>query len=297
MTNYELKNVNLSYKLANSSYLLTGCARSGTSIFGSILGSMQNTEYLFESPALLALFTKINKMKEVDWMFFFESYLFEEFYINSLAGRIINTNRYDDSSIYNFKSTNEVKKRLGKSYSRIEIIKNNNINKVIFKNPDILLNCQKVLKYYPKMKLLITKRNVFEIINSLTRKKWFEQKNLNKGVIWPFKIYKNTKIPYFINNNEFDFWLSLDQVNKAAFYVLKIKGAEKKIPNSSVVYLDYDNLLDNKVDYISNISNKLNMKMTKKTFEIIKSIKKRDHNTEIKKKRISKELLVKINEL
>ena len=40
--------------------------------------------------------------------------------------------------------------------------------------------------------------------------------------------------------------------------------AEKKIPDSSVVYLDYNKLLNNKVDYISNISNELGMKMTKK---------------------------------
>lgn len=297
MTKYELKNVSLSYKLANSSYLLTGCARSGTSIFGSILGSMENTEYLFESPTLLAFFTQINTIKEKDWMFFFETYLFEEFYINSLAGRIINTNKNDDSSIYNFKNSDEIKKRLSKSYSRIEIIKNKNLNKIIFKSPDILVNCQKVLKYYPKMKLLITKRNTFEIINSLFRKKWFEQKNLDKGVIWPFKIYNNTKIPYFIKDSEFDFWLSLNQINKAAFYVLKVMRAEKKIPDSSVVYLDYNKLLNNKVDYISNISNELGMKMTKKTFKILKSIKKRNYISMIKQKVISKDLLEKINEL
>ena len=67
MTKYELKNVSLSYKLANSSYLLTGCARSGTSIFGSILGSMENTEYLFESPTLLAFYSnQHDKRKRLD---------------------------------------------------------------------------------------------------------------------------------------------------------------------------------------------------------------------------------------
>ena len=64
MKKYELKNISLSNKLADSSYLLTGCARSGTSIFGSILGSMENTEYLFESPTLLAFFTQINTIKK-----------------------------------------------------------------------------------------------------------------------------------------------------------------------------------------------------------------------------------------
>ena len=125
------------------------------------------------------------------------------------------------------------------------------------------------------MKLLITKRNTFEIINSLFRKRWFEQKNLDKGVIWPFKIYNNKKIPYFIKDSEFDFWLSLDQINKLHFMYWEIMRAEKKIPNSSVIYLDYNKLLNDKVDYISNISNELGMKMTKKTFKILKSIKKK----------------------
>ena len=295
MTKHEFMNVSLSYKLANESYLITGCARSGTSIFGSILGSMQNTEYSYEPPMILALFSQINKIKKKEWMFLFESYLLEEFYVNSLAGRTINTNKNDDSSIYNFKDNEEINKRIIKSHSRLDIIKKISFDKVVFKNPDILLNCIKILNYYPKLKLLITKRDNFEIIESLFRKKWFDQNNLNKGVIWPFKIYKNSKIPYFIDDSEFDFWLSLNQINKAAFYVSKIIEIQKRLPNNRITYLDYNKLLDNKFDYVSNISKKLNMKMTEKTLKILKSIKKRKHNYKLNQKTILRELLVKIN--
>jgi hypothetical protein len=96
----------------NNSILITGSARSGTSIMGKIIHSLKNVEYVFEPPTLVSLFSVIHEMDEKHWSLLFQTYLYEEFLINAIAGRNLNFNTNDDSCIYNTKPRNEIEERL-----------------------------------------------------------------------------------------------------------------------------------------------------------------------------------------
>ena len=84
-------------KISSSLIIISGISRSGTTFMGKILGSMKNIEYIYEPPTLLMLFNIINKIDKETWINLFETYIYEEFLINSLSGRYLNFNKNDDS--------------------------------------------------------------------------------------------------------------------------------------------------------------------------------------------------------
>ena len=57
------------------SILITGSARSGTSIFGKMLGSLERVEYFFEPPTLFALFATLNDLPGREARFLFDTFL------------------------------------------------------------------------------------------------------------------------------------------------------------------------------------------------------------------------------
>ena len=54
-------------KKCNEAIIISGGARSGTTIIGKVLHSLKNVEYAFEPPALFALFPLINDLPKKIW--------------------------------------------------------------------------------------------------------------------------------------------------------------------------------------------------------------------------------------
>ena len=66
----------------------------------------------------------IEQLESNQWKFLYETYLYEEFLIPALAGRNINCNRQDDSSIYRVKTQTEIETRLNQSHSKSQAEEN-----------------------------------------------------------------------------------------------------------------------------------------------------------------------------
>ena len=96
----------------NNAVLISGSARSGTTILSKILHSFKNVELVYEPPVLFSLFALLPEIEEKQWRLLYETYLYEEFFINALSGRSVNCNRKDDSSIFLVKDKEELDKRL-----------------------------------------------------------------------------------------------------------------------------------------------------------------------------------------
>ena len=60
----------------NECIVITGCARSGTTILSKIIHSFSNVELSFEPPMLFSLFPLINKLSQNDWKLLYETYLY-----------------------------------------------------------------------------------------------------------------------------------------------------------------------------------------------------------------------------
>jgi hypothetical protein len=272
----KLKISKLSRNVINNSIIISGSARSGTTILGNLIGSFENVEYSFEPPLLVSLFSKIQLIKSDFWKLLFETYLYEELMLGSLAGRTLNTNIKDDSSVYKIKNTSEIKKRLIKSNNK------NNLEKIVLKHTlaikilDMPLLISNFKKYYPKTKVLIIRRGPVDVINSLIQKKWFNERYRNFNSIWPFYNMKGEKIPFWVKKSHIEYWLGLDEINKCAYYYMI---NNKKILNNVKEY-KYESMVSDPKSFAEQLSSDLFFNFGEKTKNIINSIKRQNKNYE-----------------
>jgi len=168
-----------SSSVVENSILVTGSARSGTTIMGKLIHSLANVEYVFEPPMLFSLYAMMNKLPKDQWQLLYETYLYEEFLVNSLAGRSLNCNKADDSSIYRVKGEKEINDRLSASRCKSDIERYCEQYTVAYKLPDIIPFVPKIIEFYPNMRVIVMLRDGVGVINSLIKKNGSVMKGLN----------------------------------------------------------------------------------------------------------------------
>ncbi len=92
----------------NKAIVVAGCYRSGTTILGKLISSFENIEYYYEPPTLMSLLPVIDNIPQNYWKLLYESYIYEDFYINSQAGRRYNFRKDDDSCIYDIRTSSYI---------------------------------------------------------------------------------------------------------------------------------------------------------------------------------------------
>ena len=259
------------YDKCNSAILLVGCERSGTTISGNLIHSFKNVEYIYEPLMMYSLFALMPSLKEKDWKLLYETYLYEEFLMNALAGRNLNFNPHDDTYILKVRSEKFVKSRLGCSFRKNELVKlavSSRITYKVARNADFI---PKLKTYYPGTKIVATTRKAPGVIKSILKKGWFSDDYLRlESGFFPRKIYKKTSIPYFVPEKDFEKWLKMDELHRAAYdYVQKNKDIEKI---SDCFRIKYSDLLANPAKIARNLAKYLNLVPGEKTAEIIASV-------------------------
>jgi hypothetical protein len=267
--------------------LITGLPRSGTTFFGNILGSCEQVEYFFEPALVNKLFTYVEKIDETIWKDIFEGYCLNELLANSIAGRRLNFNSYDDSHIFNYKSKSEIDKRLAKSWRAAELEEQLNNYIFAFKTPGVSNYLQKVLSFYSKWNLIVVFRNYEDILNSILIKGWFNDDNKNK--ITPYITINNAQIPTVISEKWHQEWSRLNEIERAMIYMNEQLDYLSQLENYTRV--DYNKLVENP-NIILDYFKELNLKPTAKTHELLKTIRNNEKdNSHLLKTNISKGIL------
>jgi len=259
-------------KKCNEAILISGCARSGTTIIGKIIHSFQNIEFVYEPPTLYTLFALISKLEKKYWKILYETYLYEDFFINAISGRSLNCNIKDDSSIYKVKSKKFINKRLSRSLKKEDaekLIKNSYIS---YKMPDIVPFIPKLKKYYPRTTVIIITRKAHEVINSLIDKNWFSNETLlKKNVTWPNREINNIKIPFWVNPKDDEKWIEMDELHRCAYYYILMNKSICQI--STPIIIKYDDLINDPLKTINKLKTNLKISWGEKTKEIIDTLK------------------------
>ena len=258
----------------NSAVYIGGSTRCGTTILTKIISSMQGIEYLFQSSLLLYLAMRIKKIPKDTWCQLYESYLYEDFLINALAGRNLNFNKYDNSYVLNSKDSKLIKHRMSKTWRRIELEKGLKSAQIFCKLASAAPYLPNIQKYYPKTKIVIMLRKSNDIFHSIKRTKWFTDKSLkNSNQISPNTIYKKYHIPYFVKDKDRDYFIALDEINRMAYYYKEIYGNVDKIKNT--IFVKYEDLIKNPHKEATTLAKKLNLSFGPTTKKIINTVKLR----------------------
>lgn len=157
--------------------LVTGAARSGTTLMGKLIASCQGVEYLFEPPTLYALLA-LHQMPTLTFKTLWSTYLFEDFLLDALAGRRLNLNRGDESQVWTVKSSEEVESRLMRSWSRAETLRVASGHTLAYKLTDAARFLPLLKNVFPQHCFIVMYRPPEDVLRSLYRKEWFHDKTV-----------------------------------------------------------------------------------------------------------------------
>ncbi len=261
----------LAFKKVANAILVSGSARSGTTILGKAIHSFKNVEYAFEPPMMYGMLPLIEQLPACQWKLLYETFLYEEFFINALSGRSINCNYSDDSSIYNVKDVKEIDGRLNKSIGKAEAESMAEDYTIAFKMPDITPYLPRLVEYYPGTQVVIMKRGAVETINSLLQKDWFSDGNISNSPIWPFRVRGGRKIPFWVKEDDDDYWLQLNVLDRCAYYYIRVSEDLGRMPGR--IEVEYEKLLADPAVTIQSLADRLGLQFGEKTNEIVQSIK------------------------
>ncbi len=272
---------------SNEVTVISGYARSGTTIMGKLLHSFQDVEYTFEPPMMASLFSLIDTLDENNWKLLYETYIYEEFLMNALAGRGINCNTADDSSIYKVKSESIINQRLSASLRKKDAEKVAEKSKVAFKLPDIIPFLPRLKEYYPNTRIIVMLREAPDVIYSLLEKQWFADQSLRQeNLIWPNRFIDGYRIPYWVDSKDCKRWLEMNELDRIAYYYIRMNQPMSELPDC--IRITYSELMENPHEIIRKLAGRLNAHWSDKTEEILSTVKRR-------RKDVDKSILDKIS--
>lgn len=255
----------------NEATIITGSGRSGTTILGNVLHSFKCVEYAYEPPMLVSLFPLIGHINENAWKLLYETYLYEELLINALAGRSINCNRADDSSIYNAKPEQLIEERLTRSLRKVEAEQLAKDSRIIYKLPDIVAFMPQLKKYYPGTNIIITSREAPYVFYSNLEKGWFSDKSLREeNRIWPNRFLNGIKVPFWVDPHDDEQWVGMDELHRIAYYYIRDNEAVKDIPDCIIV--KYKDMVENPKKIAMTLAERLGLTFGEKTEQILSTI-------------------------
>jgi len=256
----------------SESILITGSARSGTTILGQLLASFSGVEYSFEPPLLFSLFGNINSIPERYFKLLFNTYLYEEILMGGLSGRTLNLNRKDDSSVYHYLPEQVVKERILSSHRKADLIRLAEDGCISFKMPDVVPFVGKLLDYFPKFKIIQTIRSPESTFNSILGKNWFNDDSLSlRGRIWPSKFVNDVVVPYWVPSKKEEQWVGGTELERIAIYYIEMTRIAHISKLTCVV--DYDEMVTSPRILVTRLCQRLGLEIGTLTDSIIAKIR------------------------
>lgn len=263
-------------KLPFRTIFISGCARSGTTLVGKILGSALNAEYFMEPPLLGELAASLAG-GEIDTEVFenlVKLYIVRDLMHQRLAGRNFNNNSFDDSWVLNYKSDNDVKRILSRTWSEKECHENSKNAICVFKIPDIFVIKPLQDVFSSLVDSVIVKRDPISVYESILRKGWYSNEWLGPYLNGPYKRVKDEafdsqRVPFWVDS-DYEYFLQLNNFDKSALHVISMFKPTTLVENATFVF--YENLCQN-VSYVERLLEDLSLIKTPQTERVLASIR------------------------
>lgn len=209
----------LAAKLMQQAIFVTGAGRTGTTITGQLVHSLEGVEYSFEPPVTFGLLALIDSLPEEAWKLLFELYLFEDLFVEAMSGRRLTFNPRDTSYIYRVKTRDEIEQRFVAPRRRTEFFQLLERQRLACKITDLVPRLSQVAKWYVAAKFVVLVRNPMDVVSSIIDRGWFSDRTLTgTPAIWPFYRVGKYQIPFWLKPDDRREWLGLNEVNRCLFY-------------------------------------------------------------------------------
>lgn len=251
--------------------IITGVGRSGTSILGKLLGSMQPSHFLYE-PAILKLMPGDREA--------LRAILFEDYFLPLMQGRNTNFNALEDSYIGNYIASppNELTKEIHSRW--IQFSHRSNAIKHLQEQGTFIIKMTEFVLWqiakdtFPGATVISIIRNGNDVINSSIAHGWFQDD------YQPIDWITGLGAPWFVAEDGQKEWAAWNPYTCAAA-VWRSCIENNRIDNiDQGLKLRYEYLLDNPDDYIDAFQARFELtktELTDKHIEDIKAFESKDY--------------------
>ena len=180
--------------------IITGAARSGTTLLGKIVGSMQPSYFLFESTIMKLISALPERLLPM--------LLFEDYFLPKIQGYNLNLNEADDSCEFNYRDKESI---WASPRTRADAIRLIEEKKPLFiiKATEFQPLFDRAVKVFPGLRFINITRNGNDVLNSSINHGWFGDE------------YKPVDIlvdgcPWYIDDESRKVWSKWNPVTRAA---------------------------------------------------------------------------------
>lgn len=257
--------------------VITGVGRSGTTQLGRILGSMENTCYIFE-PAILKLLPlmfigldinsdAISRLKQT-----IRTVFFEDFCLPVLTGRNTNLNPKDWTYIHDYISEEQLRERclLSSRQNAIKYIEKEKPYWVI-KSPEALVSMLALDTIFDNIQYIHIIRDGLGVIESAVNKGWYTDEYMHERIVeWVGNtiargIIQYANIPWYATEEEGILFEKYNPLTRAAYIWRRMaqSGMAYGIFNPEKYFeVRYEKMCSNPFEIASSLASRFGLKWT-----------------------------------
>lgn len=201
--------------------VVTGIPRSGTSIFGQLIGSFSTVEYAYEPP-MVNFFDATLRHGEIDPETvedIFLPYLYFEHFAEYLHGRRYSFREGDFSYILGMKTVPELLEQWRTVNGLGDAIERAPDHTFSFKYPGFYDLLSVLYEATPSIKVIDLGRNLERIVASMYDKEWFFDHTLrpNSPGRWPYHSTDSVQVPYLVDEDDADWWQEMSPSTRTVY--------------------------------------------------------------------------------
>jgi len=245
----------------DNTILITGVGRSGTTILGKIIGSMNTALYLFE-PAIMKYLDDVEP--EI-----FRGILFEDYFLPIVQGRG-NMSYEDDSWVGHYLDTEKMHSwyLCGEFKSRADAKKLTieNETKYVIKTNEAHHAIPFYREMFPGLTVVKIKRDKEATVKSMMKKGWYTDSHMKSIVDYVNIAYD---CPYYIFEEHSEKWAHMTHKERCC----SVYESLERAATQTDIDIEYEKLLAEPKRTAEFLAERLNLAITDKTISHIESVK------------------------
>jgi len=200
--------------------IITGAPRSGTSLLGKLVSTLEGIEYHFEPPMVwvLSALLSMEILSPEAASVLLQLYLHEDLLIESVHGRKANLRPGDDSMVLNSIRWAELLSRWQGIRNRDDAVRHIAGKKLrlAIKTPSVIDAIPFFQKALPESKFIIIMRDGRDVVSSIIKKGWLGDDGLEENY-WPYKVINGNNIPHLVEDAMAERWVTMNEATRACY--------------------------------------------------------------------------------
>jgi hypothetical protein len=206
-------------ELLRNGVLITGAPRSGTTLLGKLVGSLERLEYHFEPPSLymLGAAAAAGELPMPLAQQLLTVYLCEDLLLESAHGRGVNLRPTDDSQVLHRLQWGELHERWHQVGNRAEAIAfcQHHELRLALKMPNLFDALELMRHTMDGLKIVVSVRNGVDVIRSIVHKGWVGDDSLKRD-LWPYAPHTgHVAVPYWVPEVYRQRWVTMNMTSRA----------------------------------------------------------------------------------